>query len=446
MSTSDMFRRSAEQSSGLANQRLDNVIDITNLGEESDSDATLADDDSQSRSQRPVPDRPRHRRSHQRLDQGEDLCCLSNYNHHGALLRSKKAVELADGEFLKIEAILRSRSSGEVFLKGFVFRRNSQVEDMLVKKKNELCWILHHDLLDSRSILEQSMACYNVTEVVMIRRLILTNDLFERHSYRESEERTWNRAKILERAVLVCRWKILFVPRNECFLMRLSPTECTIGYSALPAALRETFRGATDIEEPSRNASSSNSSSNNGYSPTASFQQPRYTFADAFCGAGGASRAAQQANFAITWAFDSDQAAIDSYCLNFPAKFTDSRREDVYAHLTSTDNTSQKVKVDVLHISTPCQPLSPNHTRPGVNDETNEAVFLSVSDILKRARPRVVTLEQTLGLGFPQKRLWLRALIHMFTSLAFSVRWRTFDLREFGLPQPRKRFILFAAW
>jgi DNA (cytosine-5)-methyltransferase 1 len=151
---------------------------------------------------------------------------------------------------------------------------------------------------------------------------------------------------------------------------------------------------------------------------------------------------AKGAGFHVEWGFDFDPAAIDSYKRNFYM----ARCEATAAHEFVTVLTDE-FKVDILHLSPPCQPFSPIHVWEGRNDEMNEATFLAVGDIVKKAKPRIVTLEKTFGLTSKiDKMPWFKNMIAMFTKLGFSVRWKVFNLADFGLPQARKRLFVFASW
>ena len=175
---------------------------------------------------------------------------------------------------------------------------------------------------------------------------------------------------------------------------------------------------------------------------TSASRSHRYTFGDAFCGAGGTSRGAKGAGLRVAWGFDHDPAAIDSYVKNF----TGAHCWPIAAHEFITFD-MEDFKVDILHLSPPCQPYSPAHTVHGQNDEANQATFLAVEGILEKAKPRVVTLEETFGLTRTDvNKEWFTAIVHIFTKLGFSVRWGVFDLRDFGLPQPRKRLFVIASW
>ncbi|KAI4139640.1 MAG: hypothetical protein L6R39_006187, partial [Caloplaca ligustica] len=118
----------------------------------------------------------------------------------------------------------------------------------------------------------------------------------------------------------------------------------------------------------------------------------QYTFGDSFCGAGGMSRAAHQTGLHIKYAFDCNKHACTTYAMNFP-------QTDLHC-LWAHDFVQQKkdFKVDIAHLSPPCQFFSPAHTVAGKDDEMNTASLFAVGEILKKSKPRVVTLEQTFGI------------------------------------------------
>ena len=166
----------------------------------------------------------------------------------------------------------------------------------------------------------------------------------------------------------------------------------------------------------------------------------RYTMGDGFCGAGGVSRGATMAGLRLQWSFDCERPMCVTYHKNFPTT-------DVYqvqAFEFATDKTVC-AKIDCLHLSPPCQFFSPAHTTEGQNDERNTASSFVIAELLKKAKPRIVTLENTLGLE-QRHPLYLHAVIQQFTALGFSIRWGVIDLRDFGVPQSRRRLILIAAW
>ena len=164
---------------------------------------------------------------------------------------------------------------------------------------------------------------------------------------------------------------------------------------------------------------------------------PKYTFGDAFCGAGGMSRAAEMAHFRVTWGVDCDEPAIQAYQMNFPAA------TPYHTHVDQLlGNLSESILVDVLHISPPCQPYSKAHTVPGKNDESNEAALFAITGLLEASRPRFATVEQTDGILDHE---FLPALVSPFLDKGFSVAFRVLYGSEYGVPQLRKRLVVIAA-
>lgn len=101
--------------------------------------------------------------------------------------------------------------------------------------------------------------------------------------------------------------------------------------------------------------------------------------------------------------------------------------------------------VDVLHLSPPCQVWSPVHTVPGQNDKQNFASLFACEELLKKSKPRMVTLEQTFGILHPKFSQAFNSLIQMFTFYGYSVSWQLVEFQRWGLAQSRKRLIIIAA-
>ena len=173
-----------------------------------------------------------------------------------------------------------------------------------------------------------------------------------------------------------------------------------------------------------------------------SLKQQRYSLGDAFCGAGGVSRGAVGAGLRVKWACDFNIEACRTYGSNF-------YKTAVYQYPMRTFLEIGEVilKVDILHLSPPCQFFSPAHTRPGPDDEMNLASMYCISQALQKCRPRIVTLEETSGLQDQNKhKQYFRSLVRQFTDNGYSVRWAIFRCCDWGIPQQRRRLFLIAAW
>ena len=174
-------------------------------------------------------------------------------------------------------------------------------------------------------------------------------------------------------------------------------------------------------------------------SPASKAQRRRYTFGDCFSGAGGMSRGAVSAGLRINWAFDFNLAACQSYQINFFG----TPIYNVWANQFSEAKGNHKV--DICHLSPPCQFFSDAHTIQGKDDDMNTASLFAIFNLLEKAKPRIVTLEQTSGL-IRRHPIFFNAVINMFTSRGFSVRWKVMNCADFGLPQRRTRLFVLASW
>jgi DNA (cytosine-5)-methyltransferase 1 len=158
----------------------------------------------------------------------------------------------------------------------------------------------------------------------------------------------------------------------------------------------------------------------------------KLTYGDAFCGAGGATRGAAMAGLRVRWGFDFWKQACETWEANFPYARCFNRAAHKFVEFAK--RYPHSVKVDILHLSPPCQFFSPAHTINGVDDEMNTASLFAVQAVIEVTRPRIVTLEQTFGITHPRFRFYFNALIQMFTSHDFSIRWAVVPLAQWVRP------------
>ncbi|KAK6586538.1 hypothetical protein PZA11_001595 [Diplocarpon coronariae] len=124
-----------------------------------------------------------------------------------------------------------------------------------------------------------------------------------------------------------------------------------------------------------------------------------YTYGDAFCGGGGSSRGATMAGLRLKWGFDFNKHACLSWRANFPWATCHEMPAHEFVQLSKTHSNPDAMKVDILHLSPPCQFFSPAHTVEGVDDEMNVASLFAVQTVIEVSRARIVTLEQTFGIA-----------------------------------------------
>ncbi|KAH7342482.1 S-adenosyl-L-methionine-dependent methyltransferase [Rhexocercosporidium sp. MPI-PUGE-AT-0058] len=381
---------------------------------------------------------------------------LDTYSVHGIKLKKGKTVEFLNGDFLKIGKIVKNSQTGEVVVRGWPLKRCSQMRGLLPKKLNELCFVLEVELDDPRPTLEQSMVQVGLEGLVKIRHLISTNYPHPHLGFPrtglpyESKDDNLEYVKDYER--LVVRWKFItfydnatehartpIYPTNihKKILAGLNEEDCTPGCYMDPAALRHKWRGETVI-------GGSGSAEIPRLTQTLNHQasEDPYTYGDAFCGAGGTTRGAAAAALKVLWGLDLDKNAG----MTWRANFSTATHYEMWAHdLVAMINASTDLLVDILHLSPPCQVFSPVHTRVGKNDQQNFDSLFACDALVHKARPRIITLEQTFGILHPKFEAAFNSLIQTFTSYGYSVSYQIVQFQNYGLAQTRRRLIIVAA-
>ena len=364
-----------------------------------------------------------------------------------------KSVELLNGKFLRIVKILQDDEGS--YLSGHLLVRQTSCGGMMPPHRNELVWILDVKKEDFDQGDVTKMSEFTFSEVKGLRSVTFTNQNYPQMSLRELKRREkGNPKEQLERGPLFCRRKMVQVKtlKGQAFETTIFPLTYAEADDKPKARIRsgllrslwrgsDTFLGGSHLGKAKSVTEFLNGDATQGTSTTTRTQQ--YTFGDAFCGAGGCSRGAFDAGLRLVWGFDKDKDALEIYAKNFASRGTMCLQEavDEFCDKSSHD----AFRVDILHLSPPCQPFSPAHTVPNeIQDEINQAALFSVQHVIERIKPRVITMEETEGLVGRHSE-WFQALINIFVSMSHSVRWKVVNCKEYGVAQQRKRLYIIAA-
>lgn len=345
------------------------------------------------------------------------------------LYRPGQSVELHDDSFLRIETVLEDTAKN-VFLRGRrLVRAYLHPGTYIPPWRNEVIWTVDDD---------------DVTDLplAIVKRfvpVVFTN---------------WYQPDRTATAILSCR-----VKETKCSVSTtaavqyLCPEDADEGYRFDPAAMREDWRGPTrpfgdadgpvcpvinldvdvDVNDPV------DLTEDGPCQETSRDNTRKYTFGDGFCGAGGVSSGASQAGLSIKWAFDHSVHATTTYQLNHTTAVCE--QSDVFSFLT---NDAAFLRVDVSHGSPPCQTFSPAHTVECASDDANSACIFSCADLIRKAKPRVHTMEETSGLFERHQEVFFRVILD-FLELGYSVRWGIVNCMDYGVPQSRRRLIIIAS-
>lgn len=168
---------------------------------------------------------------------------------------------------------------------------------------------------------------------------------------------------------------------------------------------------------------------------------------DLFCGTGGFASGftTADAGFEIAYAIDNDKAAVGTARANHrsvPIEEKDIRAVDL--HLLRRDLGISDV--DVIIGGPPCQGFSSLRPNRGADkeDERN-SLFLEFARFVEEFRPKMIVLENVVGLLTHRDGATLEKTIEAFEGLGYSTDWRILNAASFGVPQKRERFILLGA-
>lgn len=163
-----------------------------------------------------------------------------------------------------------------------------------------------------------------------------------------------------------------------------------------------------------------------------------------FGGCGGLSVGLSSAGFRVSLAVDIDPLAVSAYRMNH--RRTRLWRSDIY------DVDGQEIlktlkltagKLDLLAGCPPCQGFSTVRTLNGgrrVRDSRNDLVG-EFGRLVVEVRPKAVLMENVPGLARDAR---FTNLTNRLRRHGYKVRWGILDAADYGVPQRRKRLILFA--
>ncbi|KAL4898653.1 S-adenosyl-L-methionine-dependent methyltransferase [Aspergillus ambiguus] len=359
----------------------------------------------------------------------------------GIVYQVGQSLELHDKTYLRITSILLTDAAGSVeFFGRRLGRARNHVHTYIPRWDNELIWAVNETETVSFSAVKQFV------------RINFTN-------FCHVEQDQLKAAKPRE---LFCRLKKVMVEtkdikynifsRAETSVEYLACEEADNGFKFQPSILRHAWRGPTQPFGEREKGDEvkiipvimleDSASIIDLTEDTNGLQHARqYTLGDAFCGAGGVSCGARRAGLHNEWAVDFSQYALETYRLNFPD--TDCWQADITSFL-SIDH--DNLRVDVAHGSPPCQTFSPAHTREGRYDDANSACIFVGSNMIRKLRPRIYTMEETSGLLQQRQHTdTFYRVVQDFLEIGYSVRWSVVNCMDYGVPQRRKRLLVIAS-
>ena len=160
---------------------------------------------------------------------------------------------------------------------------------------------------------------------------------------------------------------------------------------------------------------------------------PEHTYLDLFCGAGGLSLGFQQSGFRCVGAHDNDEAATETYQLNFQN----------HIHQEEITESTDLVFAHVIIGGPPCQGFSSAGLRRS-HDKRNSLVRV-FSELVVRQRPTAFVFENVEGFLTADSGKRLLDLLVPLVQAGYRIHMRKVNAANYGVPQHRKRVIAVGA-
>ena len=157
---------------------------------------------------------------------------------------------------------------------------------------------------------------------------------------------------------------------------------------------------------------------------------------DLFCGCGGLSLGFEKAGFAVAYAIDMWNKAIETYNHNHVDKVAECR--DIH-ELTNEELKKINADGDIVGVigGPPCQGFSKVGTRD-VNDPRNH-LYLEYCRVVEQISPEFFVLENVEGLLTLCKGMFRDDIVKRFGDLGYKVEFQPVCAADYGVPQNRHR-------
>jgi len=134
--------------------------------------------------------------------------------------------------------------------------------------------------------------------------------------------------------------------------------------------------------------------------------------------------------FQVVWANDLNAKACKTYERNLAHPIL---RGDVWQLLDRMPS-----KADVLIGGFPCQDISVNGKRAGVNGKRS-GLYKAMVEAIKRVQPKVFVAENVKALLRHEE--WLRQVVGDFEGLGYKLHYQLYQAADYGVPQTRERVL-----
>ncbi|MFW0782350.1 DNA cytosine methyltransferase [Rossellomorea marisflavi] len=152
-----------------------------------------------------------------------------------------------------------------------------------------------------------------------------------------------------------------------------------------------------------------------------------------FSGCGGLDLGFVQAGYEMIWANDIDTDAVETYKTNIGNHIIHGDLKEI--------SSSQIPKADVVIGGFPCQGFSMANRFRVLEDERN-SLYREFFRVIKDLQPKYFVAENVKGILSLGKGEAIKQIVQDFESAGYKVKYKLFNLADYGVPQSRQRVII----
>lgn len=173
-----------------------------------------------------------------------------------------------------------------------------------------------------------------------------------------------------------------------------------------------------------------------------------FRMVDLFCGTGGFSKGFENTGaFEVVHGIDILPIAVETFRANHPnaVALTGDIRKARRAEVASLTGLGRG-EVDVIIGGPPCQGFSSIRPfRSASEDDPRNSLFEEFASYVNYFRPRVLVLENVVGLATHNGGRTMQLMLEVFQELGYECDWRILNAAHYGVPQRRERLILLGS-
>jgi DNA (cytosine-5)-methyltransferase 1 len=170
---------------------------------------------------------------------------------------------------------------------------------------------------------------------------------------------------------------------------------------------------------------------------------PPLRYVDLFAGAGGLSLGLERAGFRLAHAVEIDEHARASFLANRPKLRPSAVSRDIQSIIPGDiPSVVGSTSVDLVAGGPPCQGFSEVGKRNGLDNRNH--LFRDFVNWVEALQPRIALFENVRGMQVTAGGQFLRAAKQAFARIGYSLTEAIFSASEFGVPQLRRRLVIFA--